>query len=77
VKIAKNERDPPLFIGKLLIKFQNILRIMIVGVISVGVMTVGVLSVEVMTLSRIFWAVVIVLWVDLQLHIPVVRDKSL
>ena len=26
VKIVKNERDPPLFIGKLLIKFQNILR---------------------------------------------------
>ena len=23
---TKNERDPPLFIGKLLIKFQNILR---------------------------------------------------
>ena len=26
VKIVKNERDPPLFISKLLIKFQNILR---------------------------------------------------
>jgi hypothetical protein len=26
VKIVKNERDPPLFTGKLLIKFQNILR---------------------------------------------------
>ena len=26
VKIIKNERDPPLFTGKLLIKFQNILR---------------------------------------------------
>jgi hypothetical protein len=26
VKIVKNERDPPLFIDKLLIKFQNILR---------------------------------------------------
>jgi hypothetical protein len=26
VKIVKNEWDPPLFIGKLLIKFQNILR---------------------------------------------------
>ena len=26
VKIPKNERDPPLFTGKLLIKFQNILR---------------------------------------------------
>ena len=26
VKIAKNERDPPLFTSKLLIKFQNILR---------------------------------------------------
>jgi hypothetical protein len=26
MKIVKNERDPPLFIGKLLIKFQNILR---------------------------------------------------
>jgi hypothetical protein len=26
VKIFKNERDPPLFTGKLLIKFQNILR---------------------------------------------------
>jgi hypothetical protein len=26
VKIVKNERDPPLFPGKLLIKFQNILR---------------------------------------------------
>jgi hypothetical protein len=26
VKIGKNERDPPLFTGKLLIKFQNILR---------------------------------------------------
>jgi hypothetical protein len=26
VKIVKNERDPPLFIGNLLIKFQNILR---------------------------------------------------
>jgi hypothetical protein len=25
VKIVKNERDPPLFTGKLLIKFQNIL----------------------------------------------------
>jgi hypothetical protein len=25
-KIVKNERDPPLFTGKLLIKFQNILR---------------------------------------------------
>ena len=25
----------------------------------------------------IFWAVVIVLWLDLQLHTPVVRDKSL
>jgi hypothetical protein len=24
---VKNERDPPLFTGKLLIKFQNILRI--------------------------------------------------
>jgi hypothetical protein len=24
--IVKNERDPPLFTGKLLIKFQNILR---------------------------------------------------
>jgi hypothetical protein len=24
VKIVKNERDPPLFTGKLLIKFQNI-----------------------------------------------------
>jgi hypothetical protein len=26
VKIVKNERDPPLFTGKLLIKCQNILR---------------------------------------------------
>jgi hypothetical protein len=26
VKIVKNERDPPLFTSKLLIKFQNILR---------------------------------------------------
>jgi hypothetical protein len=26
VKIVKNERDPPLFTGKLLIKFQDILR---------------------------------------------------
>jgi hypothetical protein len=26
VKIVKNERDPPLFTDKLLIKFQNILR---------------------------------------------------
>jgi hypothetical protein len=26
VKIVKNERDPPLFTGKLLIKFHNILR---------------------------------------------------
>jgi hypothetical protein len=26
VKIVKNERDPPLFTGKLLIKFQYILR---------------------------------------------------
>jgi hypothetical protein len=26
LKIVKNERDPPLFTGKLLIKFQNILR---------------------------------------------------
>jgi hypothetical protein len=26
VKIVKTERDPPLFTGKLLIKFQNILR---------------------------------------------------
>jgi hypothetical protein len=26
MKITKNERDPPLFTGKLLIKFQNILR---------------------------------------------------
>jgi hypothetical protein len=26
VKIVKNERDPPLITGKLLIKFQNILR---------------------------------------------------
>jgi two-component sensor histidine kinase len=26
VKIVKNERDPPLFTGKLLIKFENILR---------------------------------------------------
>jgi hypothetical protein len=26
VKIVKNERDPPLFTGKLLIKFQKILR---------------------------------------------------
>jgi hypothetical protein len=26
VKIVKNERDPPLFTGKLLIKFQNIPR---------------------------------------------------
>jgi hypothetical protein len=26
VKIVKNERDPPLFTGKLLIKIQNILR---------------------------------------------------
>jgi hypothetical protein len=26
VKIIKNERDPPLFTSKLLIKFQNILR---------------------------------------------------
>ena len=26
VKIVKNERDPPLFTGKLLIKFQNIFR---------------------------------------------------
>jgi hypothetical protein len=26
VKIIKNERDPPLFTGKLVIKFQNILR---------------------------------------------------
>jgi hypothetical protein len=26
VKIIKNERDPPLFTGKVLIKFQNILR---------------------------------------------------
>jgi hypothetical protein len=27
VKIVKNERDPPLFTGKLLIKFQNILKL--------------------------------------------------
>jgi hypothetical protein len=27
VKIVKNERNPPLFTGKLLIKFQNILRL--------------------------------------------------
>jgi hypothetical protein len=27
VKIVKNERDPPLFTGKLLIKFQNIRKI--------------------------------------------------
>jgi hypothetical protein len=26
VKIVKNERDPPFFTGKLLIKFQNIMR---------------------------------------------------
>jgi hypothetical protein len=26
VKTVKNERDPPIFTGKLLIKFQNILR---------------------------------------------------
>jgi hypothetical protein len=26
VKIVKNDTDPPLFTGKLLIKFQNILR---------------------------------------------------
>jgi hypothetical protein len=26
VRIVKNERDPPLFSGKLLIKFQNILK---------------------------------------------------
>jgi hypothetical protein len=26
VKIIKNERDPPLFTGKLLIKFKNILK---------------------------------------------------
>jgi hypothetical protein len=26
VKIIKNERDPPLFTGKVLIKFQNILK---------------------------------------------------
>jgi hypothetical protein len=26
VKIVKNEWDPPLFTGKMLIKFQNILR---------------------------------------------------
>ena len=26
LKIVKNERDPPLFTGKLLIKFQNILK---------------------------------------------------
>jgi hypothetical protein len=26
VKIVKNEMDPPLFTGKLLIKFQTILR---------------------------------------------------
>jgi hypothetical protein len=26
VKIIKNERDPPLFTGKLVIKFQNTLR---------------------------------------------------
>ena len=26
MKIVKNESDPPLFTGKLLIKFQNILR---------------------------------------------------
>jgi hypothetical protein len=26
VKIIKNERDPPLFTGKPLIKFQNILK---------------------------------------------------
>jgi hypothetical protein len=26
VKIVKNERDPPVFTGKLLTKFQNILR---------------------------------------------------
>jgi hypothetical protein len=26
VKIVKNERDPPLFTGKLVIQFQNILR---------------------------------------------------
>jgi hypothetical protein len=26
VKIVKNERDPPLFTSKLVIKFQNILR---------------------------------------------------
>jgi hypothetical protein len=30
VKIVKNERDPPLFTGKLLIKFQNILRVKVI-----------------------------------------------
>jgi hypothetical protein len=49
VKIVKNERDPPLFTGKLLIKFQNILRVkrggfllFLVGTISnVLVMEIG------------------------------------
>ena len=31
---TKNERDPPLFTGKLLIKFQNILRNILFSVIS-------------------------------------------
>jgi hypothetical protein len=31
VKIIKNERDPSLFTGKLLIKFQNILRNLLTG----------------------------------------------
>ena len=34
MKIIKNERDPPLFTGKLLIKFQNILRNILFSVIS-------------------------------------------
>jgi hypothetical protein len=44
VKIVKNEKDPPLFTGKLLIKFQNILRALsfLVGTISnVLVMEIG------------------------------------
>jgi hypothetical protein len=39
VKIVRNERDPPLFTGKLLIKFQNILRntlVMEIGWTDVG-----------------------------------------
>jgi predicted metal-dependent phosphoesterase TrpH len=36
VKIVKNERDPPLLTGKLLIKFQNILRNTTQAIISVS-----------------------------------------